>query len=191
MLLRHLEFEEKELTQKTPPFQAQHWKILLTMRGSLEKTTCVQLNRHIGYFHIVIQQLSFLYFLSTILFFQHLLFFQCSLLISMRKAKNVSREAFFLKNKTNKQTPLFPKSKTGEDQKGMSEVLLSKSTQALLEASTQPKKFLWFSIHHSWRRKWQPTPVFLPRKSHGQRSQVGYSPWGCKEEDITQQLKQQ
>ena len=35
MLLRHLEFEEKELTQKTPPFQAQHWKILLTMRGSL------------------------------------------------------------------------------------------------------------------------------------------------------------
>ena len=31
-----------------------------------------------------------------------------------------------------------------------------------------------------WRRKWQPTPVFLPRKSHGQRSLVGYSPWGCK-----------
>ena len=31
-----------------------------------------------------------------------------------------------------------------------------------------------------WRRKWQPTPVFLPGKSHGQRSLVGYSPWGCK-----------
>ena len=31
-----------------------------------------------------------------------------------------------------------------------------------------------------WRRKWQPTLVFLPRKSHGQRSLVGYSPWGCK-----------
>ena len=30
----------------------------------------------------------------------------------------------------------------------------------------------------SWRRKWQPTPVFLPGKSHGQRSLVGYSPWG-------------
>ena len=29
----------------------------------------------------------------------------------------------------------------------------------------------------SWRRKWQPTPVFLPGKSHGQRSLVGYSPW--------------
>ena len=31
-----------------------------------------------------------------------------------------------------------------------------------------------------WRRKWQPTPVFLPRKSHGQRSLVDFSPWGCK-----------
>ena len=30
----------------------------------------------------------------------------------------------------------------------------------------------------SWRRKWQPTPVFLPGKSHGWRSLVGYSPWG-------------
>ena len=30
----------------------------------------------------------------------------------------------------------------------------------------------------SWRRKWQPTPVFLPGESHGQRSLVGYSAWG-------------
>ena len=40
----------------------------------------------------------------------------------------------------------------------------------------------WFSPwvgKISWRRKWQPTPVFLPGKSHGQRSLVGYSPWGC------------
>ena len=29
-----------------------------------------------------------------------------------------------------------------------------------------------------WNRKWQPTPVFLPAKSHGQRTLVGYSPWG-------------
>ena len=28
-----------------------------------------------------------------------------------------------------------------------------------------------------WRRKWQPIPVFLPRKPHGQRSLAGYSPW--------------
>ena len=32
----------------------------------------------------------------------------------------------------------------------------------------------------SWRRKWQPTPVLLPGKSHGQRSLVGYSLWGHK-----------
>ena len=31
-----------------------------------------------------------------------------------------------------------------------------------------------------WRRKWLPTPVFLPGESHGQRSLAGYSPWGCR-----------
>ena len=31
-----------------------------------------------------------------------------------------------------------------------------------------------------WIRKWQPTPIFLPGKSHKQRSLVGYSPWDCK-----------
>ena len=36
-----------------------------------------------------------------------------------------------------------------------------------------------------WRRKWQPTPVFLPGKSNGQRNLVGYSPWDCKESDTT------
>ena len=37
-----------------------------------------------------------------------------------------------------------------------------------------------------WRRKRQPTPVFLPGKSQGQRSLVGYGPWGCKESDMTE-----
>ena len=37
----------------------------------------------------------------------------------------------------------------------------------------------------TWRRKWQPTPVFSPGKSHEQWSLVGYSPWGCKELDMT------
>ena len=37
-----------------------------------------------------------------------------------------------------------------------------------------------------WRRKWQSTPVLLPGKSHGQRSLVGYSPWGGKESDTTE-----
>ena len=36
--------------------------------------------------------------------------------------------------------------------------------------------------------KWHPTPGLLPGKSHGQRSLVGYSPWGRKESDTTEQL---
>ena len=38
----------------------------------------------------------------------------------------------------------------------------------------------------SWRRAWQPTPVFLSRESHGQKSLVGYSPRSCKESDTTE-----
>ena len=37
-----------------------------------------------------------------------------------------------------------------------------------------------------WRRSWQPTPVFLPRESHRQRSLAGYSLWGLQESDTTQ-----
>ena len=39
-----------------------------------------------------------------------------------------------------------------------------------------------------WRRKWRPTPVFLPEKSHGQNSLVGYSPGGLRESDMTEKL---
>ena len=39
-----------------------------------------------------------------------------------------------------------------------------------------------------WRRKWQPTPLLLPGKFHGQRSLGGYSPWDCKESHTTEQL---
>ena len=39
--------------------------------------------------------------------------------------------------------------------------------------------YIWGTV----RSLWQPTPVFLPGKSHKQRNQVGYSPWGCKELD--------
>ena len=38
----------------------------------------------------------------------------------------------------------------------------------------------------AWRKEWQPTPVFLPGKSHGQRNLEGYSPWGHKESDTTE-----
>ena len=54
--------------------------------------------------------------------------------------------------------------------------------------------FLYISHHTGiryyipWRRKWQPTPVFLPGESHGWRSLVGYNPCGHKESDTTERL---
>ena len=39
-----------------------------------------------------------------------------------------------------------------------------------------------------WRREWLPTPVLLPGEFHGQRSLAGYSPFGLKESDTTEQL---
>ena len=39
-----------------------------------------------------------------------------------------------------------------------------------------------------WKRKWQPTPVYLPGKSHGQRSLVSYSPWNLKELNTAERL---
>ena len=39
-----------------------------------------------------------------------------------------------------------------------------------------------------WRRKWYPTPLFLPGESHGQRHLAGYTPWDCKQSDTTEQL---
>ena len=46
--------------------------------------------------------------------------------------------------------------------------------------------WLSLSTFMHWRRKWQPTPVFLPGESHGQRSLVGCSPWGRTESDTTE-----
>ena len=45
-------------------------------------------------------------------------------------------------------------------------------------------------IPGSGRRTWQPTSVFLPGESHGQRNPVGYSPQGCKELDMTEATEQ-
>ena len=41
------------------------------------------------------------------------------------------------------------------------------------------------SLSKLWGRKWQPTPVFLPGKSHGQRNLEGYSSWVAKESNTT------
>ena len=45
------------------------------------------------------------------------------------------------------------------------------------------------SIPFFWRRRWHPTPVLLPGKSHGWRSLVGCSPWGREESDTTEWLQ--
>ena len=59
------------------------------------------------------------------------------------------------------------------------------------------RKHIFFFIWHKkltlsaailQRRQWQPTPVLLPGKSHGWRSLVSCSPWGCGESDMTEQL---
>ena len=49
---------------------------------------------------------------------------------------------------------------------------------------------LSLSTFMHWRRKWQPTPMFLPGESQGRRSPVGYSPWGRTELDMTEATKQ-
>ena len=49
-----------------------------------------------------------------------------------------------------------------------------------------PLQHVYIQGSSSWRRKWLPTPVFLPGESHGQRSLGGYSPWGHKETDMTE-----
>ena len=75
-------------------------------------------------------------------------------------------------------------------------ISLSNNSQCLLIALVHAP--LWASqVAHMWfdpqvgkipsGRKWQPTPVFLPGKSHGQRSLVNYSLWGCKESNMSQQ----
>ena len=52
-----------------------------------------------------------------------------------------------------------------------SEIVSAHKEQDIIDTCCNPTE---------WRRKWQPTPVFLPEKSHGQRSLMGYSPWGHK-----------
>ena len=51
----------------------------------------------------------------------------------------------------------------------------------------RPRFDLWVG-KIPWRRKWQPTLVFLPGEFHGQRRLASYSPWGHKESDMTEQL---
>ena len=60
---------------------------------------------------------------------------------------------------------------------------------SLPAAQTSPDPFRTLVRALVWRREWQPTPVSLPREFQGQRSLVGYSPWGCKEsEDFSEEV---
>ena len=58
-----------------------------------------------------------------------------------------------------------------------------KSLPAMQETSVQP-----IGRQDPWRREWLPTPVFLSGESHEQSRLLGYSSWGCKELDMTEQL---
>ena len=79
---------------------------------------------------------------------------------------------------------------------GLQAVSKPQTTKAIVNSSAERhnkglKKqvsvpFCNWIMHPSWRREWQPTPVFLPGESRGQRSLARYSPWGCKESDMTE-----
>ena len=59
------------------------------------------------------------------------------------------------------------------------------------EPACQSRRCWWFHPYDGkipWRRKWQSTPVSLPGESRGQRSLVGYSPWGRTESNTTERL---
>ena len=58
----------------------------------------------------------------------------------------------------------------------------------LLQHTCQQINISVFLYTFHWRRQWHPTPVLLPGKSHGRRSLVGCSPWGCQESDTTERL---
>ena len=56
-----------------------------------------------------------------------------------------------------------------------------------LQASS-PSMNIYGACISQQRRRWHPTPVLLPGESHGWRSLVGCSPWGCEESDTTERL---
>ena len=54
--------------------------------------------------------------------------------------------------------------------------------------SSKWEGFIFLGCSQVLRRQWDPTPVFLPGKSHGRKSLVGCSPWGCWVSDMTERL---
>ena len=76
-----------------------------------------------------------------------------------------------------------------EDEVLTTEPLGKLQTQSILKSTKMPVLMneLWL-VRIIRRRQWQPTPVLLPGKSHGQRSLVGCSPWGREMSDTTERL---
>ena len=64
---------------------------------------------------------------------------------------------------------------------------IKKQRHYLANKGLSSQSYGFTSCHR--RRQWQPTPVLLPGKSHGQRSLVGYSPWSCKVSVTTERLQ--
>ena len=58
------------------------------------------------------------------------------------------------------------------------------AVHGVAKSRTQLSDLLFTFMH--WRRKWQPTPVFLPGESHGWRGLVGCRLWSCTESDTTE-----
>ena len=90
--------------------------------------------------------------------------------------------------------PRTPPSHPGEKYAGKAASSVSHWSKMVRKSSEEKLNFQGIlqcgrSVFHPWvrkipwRREWQPTPVFLPGKPHGQRSLTGYSPWGHKELD--------
>ena len=78
---------------------------------------------------------------------------------------------------------LWVQGRTGQKLQGLPGGSVVKNPPAMQETGFDP-----WAGKIPWRRAWQPTPVFLPGESHGQRSLAGYSPGRCKESDTTERL---
>lgn len=68
---------------------------------------------------------------------------------------------------------------------GASQVALVGKNPPVMQETQE--MWVWpVSQEDPWRKAWQPSPVFSPGESHGQRSRAGYHPWGQKELDMTE-----
>ena len=69
---------------------------------------------------------------------------------------------------------------------GASQVALTVKNLPANTAAAKTREFDLWIRKIPWRREWQPTPVFLPGESHGQRSLPGYSQWDGRESDMSE-----